>query len=161
MYVNYKRLKPNLLDPLIESKIKKTLMPVKDDYWAPVRSSGTSFVQNIVKKNIGLIILIIIIILFLIYRYRIIKKEREMKELEEATTTSKNTTILNSITNPEMKQYADILLAMYNQQKENATEPRFKYKKSDHSTKAKNIYPNFSYPIYPYSKGKLISSERK
>lgn len=151
MYANYKRLKPNLLDPLVESKIRKTLMPVKDDYWAPVRSSGTSFVQNIVKKNIGLIILIIIIILFLIYRYRVIKKEREMKELEERITL-KNTTIPNSITNLEMKQYADILLAMYNQQKEYATEPRLK---------SKNINPNLSYPIYPYSKGKLVSSERK
>lgn len=77
-----KKIKPNLLDPIIEKKIVKTLNPQEEDYWGPTKNVFQLFYQNYIRDNIGLFIIIILIILFLIYRYRFVKKDREAKNIE-------------------------------------------------------------------------------
>jgi len=79
---NNKHLKPNLLDPIVEKKIMKTLNPPKEDYWAPTKNGFKSVYDKFIRPNIGLVIFIIIIIFFLIYRFRSIKKKREITEVE-------------------------------------------------------------------------------
>lgn len=136
---NVKHLKPNLLDPIIEQRIKKTLMPKNTDYWGPVKNTSLSFWKDVVLKNIGLIVLVVLIILFLIYRYRVIRKVKE-SNVEPYVSKSK---ILPNNDNTRL------FLEFYNQQKEILREPKIKNSSG------------FAYPMYPYSKGDLVSSERK
>ena len=74
---NNKILKPNLVDPIVEQRIIKTLNPPVEDYWAPTKNSFQSFFRKYIKPNIVFIIIIILFILYLFYRYRMIKKTRE------------------------------------------------------------------------------------
>lgn len=154
-----KRLKPNLLDPIIEKKIIKTLKPPKEDYWAPTKNTFQSFYQNYIKPNIALVVLIILFIIFLLYRYRTIKKNREQKE-----TTNNNT---NCNTNecykyvektkepdPKVKEYAEALVSVYNQQKEALREPKIGNFSSRMESAPKQ--PKLAYPMYPYKGGSLI-----
>ena len=151
---NNKHLKPNLIDPLIERKIMKTLKPPENDYWKPAKSSFKSFFEVYVKPNIGLVIMIVIIIIFLIYRYRIIQKEREARELEMTykkiygieipvnnQIQQNNQNKIQQKNTAEINEYTDLLLQLYNQQKEKLREPRIK-----NQTK-------FAYPMYPYAQG--------
>ncbi|XWV26080.1 hypothetical protein QJ857_gp1000 [Tupanvirus soda lake] len=163
---NNKHLKPNLLDPIMEKKIIKTLKPPNHDYWAPAKSGVKSFFENYIKPNIGLVILIIVVILFLIYRYRVIKKDREAKEVEKIykniygidmkqtndniQTTPQDTYSVKDTQSLDKnsQDYANLLLYLYNQQKESSREPQLKkYNNRMAST------PKLAYPMYPYASG--------
>jgi hypothetical protein len=157
---NNKRLKPNLLDPIIEKKIIKTLKPPQEDYWAPTKSSFQSFYKNYIRSNMMLVIFIIIIIMFLIYRYRVTKRERETKQLEKIYENMYHTerSVIpekqQAIQLPknDVNEYTNLLLALYNQQKENLREPNIK-KFNDRMNPALNNGPKFAYPMYPYAEG--------
>ena len=41
-----KKIKPNLLDPIIEKKIVKTLNPQEEDYWGPTKNVFQHFYQK-------------------------------------------------------------------------------------------------------------------
>lgn len=154
---NNKRLKPNLLDPIIGQKIIKTLNPPVEDYWAPTKNNFVSFYHNYIKQNTSLIIMIVIIILFLIYRYRITKKERESLELEQNYLSTENTLpprqAQKTIPKEELNEYTNMLLNFYNQQKETLREPSIETKQIQKGTGVK-----LAYPMYPYSKGSLAPS---
>lgn len=151
-----KKLKPNLLDPLLEKKIIKTLTPVQDDYWGPTKNFLKNVFEKYIKPNIFLIIIIIIIVILLIYRYRITKKDRQKKETmnhesrENIVHDNKDELIKKQI-----NDYANLVLAAYNRQKEDEREPivnhRFISKKSDSTM-------NFAYPMFPYAKGGTLMS---
>lgn len=138
-----KRLKPNLLDSTLEKKIIKTLKSSNNNN---INNSDFfhNFYLNYVKKNIWIIILTLILILFLFYRYRNTKRNKEKKKLEEKYSSPEqyNFPIDNN------KVYSDILLDVYNQQKESLREP-----------KQNN---GLAYPMFPYLEGgELISSKNK
>lgn len=83
---NKKHLKPNLMDPLIDQKIMKTLgnkKQISEDYWEPTRVGLFTFWEKYILPNIWIIIVILIVVIFLIYRYRSVKSEREEKEMLE------------------------------------------------------------------------------
>ncbi|XWV24833.1 mg596 protein [Tupanvirus deep ocean] len=163
---NNKHLKPNLLDPIIEKKIIKTLKPPNHDYWAPAKSGVKSFFENYIKPNIGLVIFIIIIILFLIYRYRVIKKDREAKEIEKFYKNTYGIDINQENNDNQIKlqdpihikdsipldknsqDYTNLLLYLYNQQKESSREPQLKKYNNKTMTNTK-----LAYPMYPYARG--------
>ena len=94
----------------MSKKIIKTLNPPPQDYWAPTKNTLKIFVQKYIKPNIYFIIIIIIIILFLLYRYRTIKNKREQQNN-------------NYQDDQDKRKYMDILLNIYNQNKENLREP--------------------------------------
>jgi hypothetical protein len=146
---NYKHLKPNLLDPIIKKKIIKTLKLPVNDYWAPVKSGLKSFIENYIKPNIGLVVFIILIIIFLIYRYRTIKEEK--KNTYGTNAPPENKKQLHSDTNGhETNEYTDLLLQLYNSQKENLREPPIKQNRHIATTK-------FAYPMYPYAQGGTLA----
>lgn len=173
---NYKHLKPNLLDPIIRKKIMKTLNPPRQDYWAPAKLNCRSFYENYMKPNVGLVIVIIIIILFLLYRYRVIKKERDNRELEKILETDepllssiqvvtnnsgppakiqnqKNTA--KNLSKKELDDYTNLVLQLYGQEKEKLREPSPRY---NHSNAGHNqSSPKFAYPMYPYAKGGTLA----
>lgn len=98
-----KQTKPNLVDPIIQKKIIKTLKPkefIKDDYWKPTKSFSLSIYEKYIKPNIFFIIIIIIIIIFLIYRYRMVKNNRKLENIKQ-----------------------NIILNIYEKNKENLIEP--------------------------------------
>lgn len=143
---NVKQIKPNLVDPLLEKKIIKTLNPPKDNYWAPAKNGLYDFFHNWIRPNIWLVVIIIVLVLFLIYRYRIIKREREIKQLQELYNLQP-TVQINDPPKQEIDQYVKSLLAYYNQQKELIREPK------------SNNGPKLAYPMYPYAQGgALVSS---
>lgn len=147
-----KRLKPNLLDPILEKKIIKTLKPPQEDYWAPTKTTFQSFYQKYITPNWGLVILIILFIMFLLYRYITIKRDRDEKT---------PTTCVNGVCNRETatkkeadtntKEYTDAFVNLYTQQKENAREPK-PVKRADENK------PKMAYPMYPYKGGSLVSA---
>lgn len=140
--MNHKqKIKPNLLDPLIEKKIMKTLVQPKDDYWEPAKITANTFYHDYIKKNVWVVIIIILLILFLIYRYRSVKKEREIKRLNEQYTQSTQSTPKE----PDISydDYVELLMELYQQQKENMLEPTI------HRTKEHKR----AYPIYPNTNG--------
>ncbi|ANB50702.1 hypothetical protein [Powai lake megavirus] len=145
-----KPLKPNLVDPIFEKKIIKTLNPAVQDYWAPTKIGLRYLFQNFIKPNILLIIFLIIIALLLFYRYQVVKNNREIKKLEQMYSDKSNINIdTNTNINNSVDKYKDVLLYLYNQQKETMREPKIK--------KKHNITDNFAYPVYPY-KGSLSPS---
>lgn len=133
MYNNSKRPKPNLLDPLLEKRIVKTLNPPIEDYWMPAKSTFRSIIDKVIKPNIILWIFILILIVLLFYRYQITKKDREKKKLQSISEPyAQNKQIyVPSSKNPDLSDdsYAKLLLLLYNQQRELSIEP-------------KNIYPD-------------------
>lgn len=182
---NNKHRKPNLMDPLIEKKIIKTLKMPTEDYWAPTKSTFRSFFREYIRPNISLIIFIVIIILFLIYRYRTIKHERENREIEKIYETAygfpygnpsikhidhidhidyagykipqinKNTQS-KQISKKNIDEYTNLLLNAYNLQKENMREPNIKKINNRINPAPTN---NFAYPMYPYGRtGSLAPS---
>lgn len=144
---NIKHIKPNLIDPILEKKIIKTLNPPKEDYWGPAKNGMQTFYQKYIKPNIILVIIIILIILFLIYRYRSIKKDRKLQQMQQYYQSQPNITNNNTkISKQEIDNYSDLLLTYYNQQKEMMREPTIK-------SNAK-----LAYPMYPYIQGSLVPS---
>ena len=165
---NTKRIKPNLVDPIIEKKIIKTLAPPKEDYWAPTKNGFQTFYQTYIKPNMAFVIFILLVIVFLIYRYHTVKKDRKRQELENImgssqnnnqpinnvfvnnraintsvnnTLSQKNTSVQNqnSIPKKEVDEYAKLLLSYYNQQKEISREPLPKTNLTRH-----DLNPNLS-----------------
>ncbi len=156
-----KRLRPNLLDPVIEKKIIKTLKPIQPDYWAPTKNKIQSIYLNFIKPNIFLLLFIFFIILLLIYRYQTTKKDREKRELEKnyenLDDDNKNNSIKNKMPKKEINEYTNLLLQLYNHQKENLREPLAKK-----SSKSKyTMSPKHAYPMYPYDGGSLAPSNSR
>lgn len=154
---NNKRLKPNLVDPIMSKRIIKTLAPEKPDYWAPTKNSLRSFYNNFIKKNVAFVIIVIFFILFLIYRYRSIKKDREEKFIENIDTSANCPVVSDTNKNfsekkndAPMDEYTKLLLQYYNYEKESAREPVIK-KFSNRMNPAPG--PKLAYPMYPYTKG--------
>ena len=164
MYNNNRHIKPNLVDPIIEKKIIKTLNPPREDYWAPTKNILQSFYQNYIKTNIPLIIFIIILILFLIYRYRSVREQRgqeyqnidptqpivsvpQQPLLHERAIDKPND---KSLSKKDTNEYTNLFLALYNQQKETMREPPVR-NISNRMNPAP--IPRFAYPIYPYGRG--------
>lgn len=151
---NNKHLKPKLLDPIIEKKIIKTLKPVKEDYWAPTKNGFRTAYENYIRPNFFLVFFIILIILFLIYRYRIISNRRQIAKIEKSLDTldgsqvSSYTIDKKNHSNTNNDNYTELLLYLYNDQKEKMREP---------PTKSNNISPKFAYPMYPYARGGSLS----
>jgi hypothetical protein len=150
-----KYLKPNLLDPIIEKKIIKTLKPQVEDYWAPTKNGFRTFYENYIRPNYFLIIFIVLILLFLIYRYRIIKKRRENTEPDKDFISPPNKINTNSgnnknSPNKDIDEYTKLLMHMYNQQKEEMREPPIKHLND-------NTNPKFAYPMYPYAQGGTLA----
>ncbi|AGC02053.1 hypothetical protein H012_gp406 [Acanthamoeba polyphaga moumouvirus] len=149
-----KQIKPNLVDPILQKKIFKTLNPPVEDYWAPTKNSFQNFYKNFIRPNIFLIIFIIILALLLYYRYRVVKTEREQRELEKiynGNNNNNNNNNKNIDVDDLIEKYQDVLLYLYNQQKENMREPKIK---------KQNSPENFAYPVYPY-KGSLSPSNSR
>jgi hypothetical protein len=146
-----KRIKPNLIDPVLEKRIIKTLNPPKEDYWGPTKSGFHSFYNEYIKPNFFFILLFIFFILFLIYRYRMINRAKQDNPINQIHQPYIKHHPLN-VMSSDIKQYNDMLLQLYNQHKELLREP-----KKETSDKA-----NFAYPMYPYGKGgALISSGKR
>lgn len=161
---NNKNLKPNLLDPLVEKKIIKTLKPIQPDYWAPAKNSAQSFMDNIIKPNISLLIFILIIIIFLIYRYRITKKKRELEQNENTYHLSKNSHPIKSSEYPKqiLNDTTNTLLQLYNQQKDFLREPPINNIDTKRMTPVRVETPKLAYPMYPYgSNGTLLPANSR
>lgn len=145
-------LKPDLLDLNVRRKIMNRLKPPQEDYWAPAKSGFRTFFDNYIKTNIMLVVIIVIIILFLIYRYRITKKDREIKAIEnfysKQLNDNKQPNSKNS--NDPTNNCAELLLQLYEQQKD-------KMRDDTIAKKAKNE-SKMAYPIYPYSSEGELSS---
>lgn len=150
MNVN-KPLKPNLLNLEFEKKVIRTLSSNQVDYWAPVKKESKNFYQNYIRKNIYLVILIVIIIILLIYRYFTTKKKRETNKIEQILEKEP---YVNQYIDPS--PYTDLLLELYNQDKEKAIEPKIK------GSRLKSVSnPKFAYPMYPYTKGGTLSPSKR
>lgn len=128
-----KHFKPNLVDPFLEKKIIKTLKPVEYDYWAPTKSTANSFWNKYGKKYILLWILLLSIFLFLLYRYRSVKMDRKKNKINDNKTD-------NTMSN---KEYSELLIKLYNKQKELMREPESGPK-------------NLAYPIYGNTNGGVL-----
>lgn len=158
-----KRLKPKLLDPILQKKIIKTLKPPKEDYWAPTKNVFQIFYQDYIKPNIYLILFIILICILLLYRYRMTQREREKNNTvvvnhyhTEPTKNSVDTNILPELVqNQTVNTYTDIVMNAYNQQKEDLREPLISRKETDSKG------PKFAYPMYPYAKGGTLTPSTK
>jgi len=186
---NNKKLRPNLLDPILEKKIIKTLKPPKEDYWAPTKNIFQNIYQNYIRPNVYLIIIIVIICLILLYRYRMIRNDRAKKIDEMNQSHAYNHQYLQenfqsnivqpvivqpAIVQPSvaqqnsvLDQYANMVLNVYNEQKEESREPRLKkinermkpakIKGSNTDSIKRQPGPRFAYPIYPYAKGGILT----
>lgn len=134
------KLKPNLVDPILQRRIIKTLsVPPPEDYWEPTKNTLKTLYQKYIKENIYLVVAIIFVIFLLLYRYHITKKKRQQQ-------------ILDNEKDPP-KSYADLLMDLYKQEKEYLREPTVK--KFSSRVDPAPITPKFAYPIYPYAKGVL------
>lgn len=144
------RIKPNLLDPMIEKKIVKTLQIPKDNFWVPTKNSFVNCYKKYMRPNIFLIIFIIVIIIFLIYRYRVVKKKKLIVQI--CDTQNKKSTGQNDFSKKNINDNIEALLYVYNQQKENLREPivEGRRKKINNS--------KLAYPMYPYEGGTLAPS---
>lgn len=147
---NNKHLKPNLINPVIEKKIMKTLQPPQYDYWAPTKNTCRNFYRDYLRSNVALIFVMLIVILFLIYRYRVTKNKKQLLPLKELPDQS----------NHFIDQYTNLLINAYEQEHELQREPKYHNKINHHS--AKTYYKNRSiaYPIYPYQGGMLLSPQK-
>lgn len=163
--MNHKRLKPNLVDPILQQKLMKTLAPPKEDYWAPTKNIFQTTYQNYIKPNIWLIIFIIVLLLLLLYRYRAIQNSRYKNNDDSQTTTQivvqpvqqvhQKKEIKNSI-----NDYTNLVMSAYNQQKEDLREPPIPKINRQFQPTKKNS--GFAYPMYPYTKGgSLVSSGQR
>lgn len=130
-----KRLKPNLIDPIMEQKIIKTLKP--PDYWAPTKNVFNEFYKDYIRPNMVLIIIIIFICMLLFYRYWTIKNERINEPPKKAQPILQYPTL--------NKSQSDLLLEYYYKQKEASLEPK--------PVKSMQL----AYPLYPYSKGGTLA----
>lgn len=170
-----KHFKPNLLDPIVKKRIVKAMNPPKDDYWAPTKTTARSFYQNYIKSNIGFFIVLVIFILFLFYRYRIIRKNRVTSEIEKTYKLQDDPNVIIYNTEPkiehefnqppkkdihisqkDMDEYAQLLMYLYEQQKDSLREPINK----NYSSRMKPAKPNgpkFAYPVYPYANGGTLT----
>lgn len=128
---NVKSMKPNLLNPIVEKKLKKTLLPTKENTWEPIKQFGYNIWRNFIRKNIVIIVIILLIVIFLVYRYRVVKKRKEDQEFIGSN-------------NSEQLKHTQMLLDYYKLQKELAREPKFE----------------LAYPMYPYTKGELVPNKK-
>lgn len=184
--MNYnKHIRPNLLDETLKHKIMKTLNPPKEDYWAPTKNIFQKFYQNFIKPNIYLVIFIIIVLILLLYRYRVTKYNRNKNETfsslqnyeinyeinPEINQTDKTNQQINYLINqtcqpdqfdqPNVSEYSEAIMNIYQQQKEKLREAAIKNKTKKNSSPNKQRL-NFAYPMYPYVKGgTLTPSVRK
>ena len=151
---NNKRLKPNLIDPLIGKKIVRTLKPPQEDYWAPTKNSFQTIYQKYIKPNTVLIILLVIFLIWLFWRYRLIKNQRQISPSKLVTPANDlvKQTLCSGDVQENTNEYANLLLQLYNQQKEQTREPRVK-QFNNRVQPAKIDQPKFAYPMYPYAKG--------
>lgn len=126
MYSGKPISKPSLLDPKIEQRIIRTLNPPVGDYWQPAKSGFGDFFQKYIKPNITIVIVICIIALFLIYRYHSVKKEKEMRHIASMYKSTIKAPVQKPIDVSELSNddYANILLHLYNMQKDTAREPK-------------------------------------
>ena len=184
---NNKRLKPNLLDPIVRKRIVKTLNPPVEDYWAPTKNTAQTFFQKYIKPNVGLFIVIIIFILFLFYRYRMIKKNRETSEIEKLYNQQNEhqnqhqnghdnpadqaivTVVHHNEPNkdnppgknqPDPKKETDDytrLLMYLYEQQKDSMREPIHKNYSSRMKPAKTIGPKFAYPMYPYAKGGTLT----
>ena len=193
---NRKHIKPDLLDTVIGKKIIKTLKPPADDYWEPTRNGLASAWDNYIRPNIWFIVGVVVIIVFLIYRYRSIKAEREAQKVADIYKSyygpyvgpngrrlpnfSSNSNMPENWSPSEyipgrpktsMDQYADMVLEIYNYQKENAREPKttawdpvHPLPQRQHQSRAQEwtqqpFYP-YQQPAPSYSRSKSHASPR-
>lgn len=168
--MNHKRLKPNLVDPILQQKLMKTLAPPKEDYWAPTKNIFQIAYQDYIKPNIWLIILVIILLLLLLYRYRTIQNSR-YKENDKSSINNLNTSYTTNQTvvepinqkkqrNNSINEYAELVMSAYTQQKEDLREPPIIKNNRQFQSNKKNS--SFAYPMYPYIKGgSLVSSGQR
>lgn len=148
-----KRLKPNLLDPVIEKKIIKTLQIPKDNFWVPTKNSFVNCYNKYVKPNIYFIIFVAIVIIFLIYRYRVVKKKKDVRKMEQVHDTQiKKVAGQNDLSKKDIDDNIQTLLYIYNQQKENLREPTIE------NARKKISNSKLAYPMYPYEGGTLAPS---
>lgn len=147
-----KRLKPNLVDHVLEKKIIKTLNPPKEDYWAPTKNIFQNFYQNYIKPNISVVIFIIIILLLLLYRYKTTQTRRTKRQNEYVNDNQLKHNFEDTNINND---YTKLLLSSYNQQKEILREPKINVINQTKNTSG------LAYPVYPHTGGgKLIPSKR-
>ena len=138
---NRKHIKPDLFDAMIGKKIIKTLKPPADDYWEPTRNGLSSVWENYIRPNIWFIVGVVVVLVFLIYRYRSIKAEREAQKVADVYKSYYGPYVgpngrrlspenwspseyIPGRPKTSMDQYADMVLEIYNYQKENAREPK-------------------------------------
>lgn len=128
------KLKPNLVDPILNQKIIKTLKPTVPDYWEPTKKGCNTLYQKYVKPNLKFIIILLILIFILLYRYRLIKNRRlnKPKKIENRN------------------DYSDYFINDYMKQKDEYHEKKIN----------KKLKP-LVYPIYPqHGDGVLIPNKR-
>lgn len=166
------KLKPNLVDPELIRKIKKTLRPPQEDYWEPTKNTFQTLYDNYIVPNISIIIVIIIIIVILVYRYYMVKREREQKKLMQKNTPKQQ---INSQYNLQ-QQYN----SQYNlQQQQMQMQPQLPIVNEDQKQAVMNLYNQtkeaereiavqkrnnkhgFAYPMYPYVKGGTLTPSGK
>lgn len=128
------KLKPNLVDPILNQKIVKTLKPNISDYWEPTKKGCNTVYQKYIKPNLKFIIILIILLIILLYRYRSIKNKRlyKPKKMEY------------------QNNYSEYLIDNYKRQKDEYHEKKIN----------KKLKP-LVYPIYPqHGDGILLPNKR-
>ena len=121
------QLRPNLVEPEIATKVIRTLKNQQPDYWRPAKITAKSIYQNYIRPNISVVILVLLFGLFLVYRYRSVRDRREMIEPKEESGVT------------------DVLLHLYEKQKEFSHEPKIK------QFNERVVKPaSLAYPMYPY-----------
>lgn len=179
-------MKPNLIDPLIEQKIIKTLNPPIENYWGPAKDNFNYILHNYIKPNIFIFVLLVLFILFLVYRYKNIRQARIEskndldpninlidKPIHQVQTNQPLLTSNSLFVNPKSKskidhplnqkeidQYSELLIHLYQNQKESLREPYFKHY-SRRMRPAQPSNPKLAYPMYPYVKNGSLSSKNK
>jgi hypothetical protein len=166
-----KHIKPNLLDPILSKKIIMTLNPPKEDYWEPAKNFSQILYQKYIRPNIMFIIFLLFVLLILFYRYRIVKTERDRKNLEgiivaEQSTDNYNSSISSTLQPDSTNDgYAQIAMLLYNSQKDASTEPKIRMPPNTSNRIEyidKNQSPGYVYPVYPhFPGGKFVSSKSK
>lgn len=162
--MNNKCSKPKLVDPILGKKIIKALNPPKADYWEPTKSGLKDFFDNWIRPNIYIVIIIIFFLLFLLYRYRVVKREKEIRELKKVygSELGLEEDLSGSITGDDeypvklnkqqAEQLSNILMSIQQEHKIYSHEPK---------TYKKLLQKEKSYPIYPEAGGSLHSKRKK
>ena len=149
-----KYIKPDLINPVIRQRIVKTIQPLGETQWKPVKKFFSSLYEDYIIPNIYLVLFIIFIIFVLIYRYKITRDNRKKTNESDSNIISPNNqqkdAVRELVNKKETNQIPDLAMLMYNQQKEHSREPVKRGK-------------NFAYPVFPYNgpNGKFVISDNK